>query len=187
MPSTKGALPNNMEEQEQDNLKFRVINRVRKEMLVRTAESLIHSQDWRTTGKTLRRIMNQLRGIPSAGEEDDNRLWARFQSAYQIYLDRRARDFDQGQQMKLAHVREEILDRQRQTVHLGQTLYFAQSRVRSFEDRLHDIPPGPHQEVIRDFIADTIQHVKIDMAVKERELQEVERVLVELSDSVHGC
>ncbi|MBF0154732.1 MAG: hypothetical protein HQL64_13410 [Magnetococcales bacterium] len=175
-----------MEEQDQDNHKFRLINRVRKEMLVRTAENLIHSQDWRTTGRTLRRIMNQLRGIPSAGDEEDSRLWARFQSAYQIYLDRRAQDFDQGQQVKLAQVRGEILERQRQTVLLEQAIHSAQGRVKSFEDRLHDVPPGPHQEVIRDFIADTIRLVKVDTTMKEQELRDLERSLAELSDRVHG-
>ncbi|MBF0176432.1 MAG: hypothetical protein HQL63_06230 [Magnetococcales bacterium] len=176
-----------MEEQNRENHKLRLINRVRKEMLVRTAESLIHSQDWRTTGKTLRRIMNQLRGIPSTGDEEDERLWARFQSAYQIYLDRRARDFDHGQQLKLAQVRDEILERQQKTVQLELSIHTARGQLQSFVERLHDIPPGPRQEVIRHFIADTIKLVKTDVTLKEQELRDMERALAELSDRVHGC
>ncbi|MBF0425559.1 MAG: hypothetical protein HQL66_07045 [Magnetococcales bacterium] len=176
-----------MEDQDQDNHKSRIINRVRKEMLVRTAEGLIHSQDWRTTGKTLRRIMNQLRGIPSAGDEEDNRLWARFQSAYQIYLDRRAQEFDQGQQLKLAQVREELTERQKQVAQLEHVIRTAQGRVQSFEERLSDVAPGPHQEAIRAFIADTIRLVRSDVTLKSQELRDLERSLAELSDRVHGC
>ncbi|MBF0624566.1 MAG: hypothetical protein HQL82_07135 [Magnetococcales bacterium] len=172
-----------MENGNQDN-KLRLINRVRKEALVRTAENLIYAPDWRTAGRALRRIMNQLKGIPSAGEAEDGRLWARFQSAYQIYLDRRSqgKPSNRGLRDRGAKLLDQIQQREKQADDLREAIRLAQSRVVCFQEKSRDIAPGPHQQAIRDFIDDTIRRITADTRIKQLELRELDRLIAELGD-----
>lgn len=79
------------EQQEQ----ARDANRDAKERLIRQAESLSSSTDWKGTGDELRDLMDQWKSIGPAGRDYDDSLWQRFQSARQEFYDNRTAYFEE--------------------------------------------------------------------------------------------
>jgi Domain of Unknown Function (DUF349) len=61
--------------------------------LLEQAERYSGSSDWKNTSALMRELMEQWRGVGSAGQEFDDELWRRFQAARQLFYDSQDRFF----------------------------------------------------------------------------------------------
>jgi hypothetical protein len=76
-----------------------------KEDLVRRAEQLSTSDDWRETADALKELMNQWKAAPRANRSLEDSLWKRFRAAQDSFFERRSgvfaeRDAEQAQNLK---------------------------------------------------------------------------------------
>ncbi|CAN5584350.1 DUF349 domain-containing protein [soil metagenome] len=76
-----------------------------KEDLVRQAEQLSTSDDWRETADALKELMNQWKAAPRANRSLEDSLWKRFRAAQDSFFERRSgvfaeRDAEQAQNLK---------------------------------------------------------------------------------------
>ncbi|MCW2541756.1 MAG: hypothetical protein JWN95_3481 [Frankiales bacterium] len=76
-----------------------------KEELVKQAEELAASDDWRETANALKELMNQWKLAPRANRKTEDALWQRFRAAQDRFFERRSgvfaeRDAEQTQNLK---------------------------------------------------------------------------------------
>lgn len=67
---------------------------VKKDIIAR-AEALSDSTDWAGTARAYRGLMDEWKAAPRAGRADEDRLWARFRAAQDVFFD--ARNAEQAQ------------------------------------------------------------------------------------------
>lgn len=70
-------------------------NRKKKEALCKEAELLIHSTDWKATGDSFKKLLDQWKSIGPTNREDDEKLWQRFSIAKNFFFDRRSEYYEQ--------------------------------------------------------------------------------------------
>ncbi|HEX2904503.1 MAG TPA: DUF349 domain-containing protein [Jatrophihabitans sp.] len=76
-----------------------------KERLVRRAEELAASDDWRETAQALKGLMAEWKAAPRANRSTEDALWKRFRAAQDAFFERRSgvfaeRDAEQAQNLK---------------------------------------------------------------------------------------
>lgn len=70
-------------------------NRQKKISLIRQAEDLIYSEDWKTSGEKLADLQNQWKEIGTSGRKDDQRLWKEFRNTCDMFFKRRRDHFEE--------------------------------------------------------------------------------------------
>ena len=73
-----------------------------KERIVKKAESLAGSTEWKSTGDEFRRLMSEWKAAGSAGREQDDVLWKRFSAARDRFSAARKRHFDEADRKRSA-------------------------------------------------------------------------------------
>ena len=73
--------------------KYRSQNKIAKQNIISEARSLSASTDWKSAGHRFKELFDKWKGIGSAGKNDDEILWADFNSARQTFYDRRSKHF----------------------------------------------------------------------------------------------
>ena len=76
------------EREYQEREREREYNASLKESLISRAEALSSSTDWKRASQEMKSLMNEWKGIGSAGKDRNDNLWNRFRSARQHYFDR---------------------------------------------------------------------------------------------------
>jgi hypothetical protein len=84
-----------------------------KELLIKRAEELSTSTDWRETTAAMRELMVEWKAAGRAGREAEDALWARFRAAQDAFFARRAETFAERDAEQLANQRqkEEVIVR----------------------------------------------------------------------------
>ncbi len=75
-------------------------HRETKEALCARVEAINESTDWRATADAIKAIQAEWKAIGSAGRDADDALWARFNSAKQLFFDRRAAAWAEARKLK---------------------------------------------------------------------------------------
>ncbi len=75
-----------------------------KEAIIARAQELSSSTDWAETARAYRGLMDEWKAAPRGGRNDEDRLWARFRAAQDVFFDARAasqaqRDGDQSENL----------------------------------------------------------------------------------------
>jgi hypothetical protein len=94
------------------NEKF-AVNRKNKSDLIAKAEALQHSTDWQKTGLDLIRLQDAWKKIPSGGDKEEPKLFARFRKACNTFFDARKQHHEgvEASYENNMHQKEEILNR----------------------------------------------------------------------------
>ncbi|MGE5506604.1 MAG: DUF349 domain-containing protein [Actinomycetota bacterium] len=71
--------------------------------IIRQAETLAESSDWKVAGEQMKGLMERWKASGSAGREKEEELWSRFQGAQQHFHDRRKRHFDERDRQREAN------------------------------------------------------------------------------------
>jgi hypothetical protein len=61
-------------------------NREKKDALIERAQSLQHSQDWKSTTEEFKKLQDEWKKIGSADPKDEQKLWQRFRSAADLFF-----------------------------------------------------------------------------------------------------
>lgn len=81
-------------------------NRATKESICAQAEAIQESSDWKATADAIKSLQAAWKEAGSAGRDADDALWARFNSAKQVFFDRRTLAWDAAREQKEALIAE---------------------------------------------------------------------------------
>ncbi len=127
----------------------RAQNRATKEELVREAEQLAQSSDWKATASAMRDLMTRWKAAPRGSREVENALWAQFRAAQDAFFARRTETFgqrDSEQAANLARKNDVIAEAGR--LDLSEP-HAATAALRRLQERYDDIGHIP-REAMRD-------------------------------------
>lgn len=87
--------------------------RAAKERLIKRAEELSSSSDWKETTAAMRELMSEWKAAGRAGREAEDALWTRFRAAQDAFFNRRQAVFAErdAEQVENQHKKEEIIER----------------------------------------------------------------------------
>ncbi len=71
--------------------------------LCKQAEKLTTQTDWKQTADAMKQLQGQWQELKSLSYEDSEELWARFQTATQLFFDARTTSFDKQDKVRLAN------------------------------------------------------------------------------------
>lgn len=79
-----------------------------KEALIAQAETLATSTDWRKTSNDMRRLMDEWKEAGRAAKRDDDKLWARFVAAREVFFSARTQHGEALDQQHSANLEEKL-------------------------------------------------------------------------------
>ncbi len=120
-----------------------------KEALVREAEKLSESDDWRDTASALKELMTRWKAAPRANRATEDALWKRFRAAQDAFFERRSgvfaeRDAEQVQNLAL----KEAIIAEAAALDISNPRT-AQVALRDLQERLEDIGHVPRDAMRR--------------------------------------
>jgi hypothetical protein len=134
-----------------------------KEDLVRRAEELAGSDDWRDTAQALKDLMNEWKAAPRANRATEDALWKKFRAAQDSFFERRSgvfaeRDAEQVQNLK----QKEAIIAEAEALDLGNPRQ-AQVALRDLQERLESFGHVPR---------DAMQRVEARMRAAEQRVRD---------------
>jgi hypothetical protein len=130
-----------------------------KEALIKQAEEISTSTEWNDTAKAYRSLMDQWKAAPRAGRTDEDKLWARFRAAQDVFFNARSsalaeRDGDQ----KANLTAKEALVAEAEALLPIKDIVAARAALRSIGERWSAIGHVPRQD--RDVLESRLRRVE---------------------------
>lgn len=137
-----------------------------KERLIKEAEALQDSTDWRETTGKYRALMDQWKAAGRASRKEDDALWARFRAAQQVFFDqRRSHDAAVDEEFSANLTKKEELAVRAEALIPITDVETAKRDLRAIQDEWEDVGPVPSRAVSR---------IEGRLRAVERELREAE-------------
>lgn len=122
----------------------------RKEALIKRAEAMSDSTDWSGTAAEYRALLEEWKRAGRMSRKDDDKLWARFRAAQQVFFDARQAHYntiDSEQQDNLKAKLE--LVKEAQELLPIKDIAAAKEKLHSIQDRWEDIGFVPRKDIAR--------------------------------------
>jgi hypothetical protein len=147
-------------------------SRIRKEKLIGEAESLSNSTDWATTAARYRDLMRDWKSAGRAARDVDDRLWARFKAAQDVFFAARSETFAErdAQLAGNAIAKEQLLAEAEKLLPVT-NLRTARNALRSIQERWEDAGPVPRES--RDHLEGGLR--KVEETIRKAEDSEWKR------------
>jgi hypothetical protein len=141
------------------------------ETIIREAEKLSDSTDWRQTAKEMRSLRDRMQTIDA---EPTSEQATRFRIAQQIFMDRRAEFFAQGNIEKRASIIKSASFLQQQISQLQESIDCCDKTLADFNQQLAAIDKQEHQEQIKQFIKESVATLEDDILQQKEKLDIIE-------------
>lgn len=158
-------------------------NQTRKMALVKRAEELRDSTQWREATEELNELMTEWKTVGPVPRGQSETIWERFIQARTSFFERK--DADRVRRKERTEQRSE--SRKQQTRNflktLEEELAEEQTKLEDFQAGLEDITPGPKAEELRSHLTKLISQTEQKLKHKLQKLEEVRKQLEELEQS----
>jgi hypothetical protein len=126
----------------------RVGARIRKEELVREAETLADSTDWGATASRFRTLMAEWKAAGRAPKEADDALWQRFRAAQEHFFSRRSATFSgRDSELEQNMTRKEELVAAAERIDPTGDIEAARAQLRGIQERWESVGKVPRERV----------------------------------------
>ncbi|MEO5345551.1 MAG: DUF349 domain-containing protein [Magnetococcus sp. YQC-9] len=149
--------------------------------LVERAEALAWSTEWRKGAREMRQLRERWELLERSSGGWAREWTTRFRAAQQTFMDRRADYFNQGNLRKGSGLLEQLDEQQKTVMRLKEELAGYLAALNDFESQLNATPVEGHGMAIRAFIGESIANLHAEIQRKTRELNKLERSIVEIS------
>lgn len=155
-------------------------NYAQKLALLKRAEALKTSSQWRETTAEMNELLDEWKKIGPVPREHINTLWEQFIAARKFFFDRK--DADREKRKKHAEKQTQYkLDQSRSFLHkLEQELKEEEERVVDFKEALQNITPGNKAEELRNHLTKLIQQSETRLIQKAEKIKTVMQELEEI-------
>jgi len=155
-------------------------NYAQKRALLKRAEELKHSNQWRETTEEMNELMNDWKKIGPVPREHINTIWEEFISARKFFFERK--DADRERRKKQIEKQQE--HRQSKTISFLQQLEAEleeeKERLADFHNALENVTPGNKEEELRSHLQKLISQCEVKIRHKEEKIVDIKKQLDEL-------
>lgn len=122
-------------------------NRWKKEAIVKEAETLSYSNDWKAAGERFKELRESWKSIRSAGRDHEEALWQRFRAAQDRFYRRRSEHFEKEMRIKQENlIRKEKLCSTAESLSRADDHRAAMVRVKELQAEWKTIGPVPKEQ-----------------------------------------
>lgn len=148
-------------------------NYAQKMALLKRAEVLQHSKNWREATTEINELMDEWKKIGPVPREHSNEIWELFIAARKNFFARK--DADRARRLEQAERQKEYKSKQAASfLHkLEQELQEEQEKLEDFKNGLENITPGLKEEELRAHLTKLIAQTEQKIAHKQQKLEEV--------------
>ncbi|RYE25752.1 MAG: DUF349 domain-containing protein [Sphingobacteriales bacterium] len=148
-------------------------NYAQKMGLLKRAETLQHSKNWREATTEINELMDEWKKIGPVPREHSNEIWEQFISARKNFFARK--DADRARRLEQAERQKEYKNKQAAgfVIKLEQELQEEQERLDDFKNGLENITPGKKEGELREHLTKLIAQTEQKIAHKQQKLDEV--------------
>ncbi|HTN47235.1 MAG TPA: DUF349 domain-containing protein [Flavipsychrobacter sp.] len=148
-------------------------NYAQKLALVKRAESIKNSSQWRSTTEELNELMDEWKKIGPVPREHVNKIWEAFVSARRFFFDRKDADREKRNQ-QIAQYAERRAEQKKSFLHkLEEELKEEQEKLEDFKNALENITPGNKEQELRAHLTKLIQQCEQKISQKEKKIADV--------------
>ncbi|MBF0178670.1 MAG: hypothetical protein HQM03_01450 [Magnetococcales bacterium] len=155
--------------------------------LVEEAEALAGSEDWLGTARRMRRLLARWRTLEAAHPSlCSGEPAARFRAAQQMFMERRATYYQQGNARKGEGLQRRLERMQEEIVVLEREILRHARAERECEERLRVCAGREHEGEIRAFLLEALRSLREETGRKEAALRRLEQSVGGLAARYHG-
>lgn len=122
----------------------------RKEALIARAQEMSDSTDWNATSAAYRDLLEEWKRAGRMSRRDDDKLWARFRAAQQVFFDARQAHFDSVDSEQSENLKAKLeLVKEAQALLPIQDVKAAKEALHSIQDRWEEIGFVPRKDISR--------------------------------------
>jgi hypothetical protein len=148
--------------------------------LVKRAEELKHSNQWREATEEMNELMNDWKKIGPVPREHINTIWEQFIAARKFFFERKDADREKRKQ----HLEKQFQFKQDRTSTFLQKLEAElkeeQERLVDFQTALENVTPGNKEEELRSHLTKLIAQTEGKVKSKEEKVKDIRQQLQEL-------
>ncbi len=161
-------------------------NYAQKMALLKRAEVLQHSRQWREATEEINELMTEWKKIGPVPREHSNEIWEQFISARKKFFARK----DEDRERRMQHAEKQKSSRLQQMHNflskLEDELKEEQEKLEDFSNGLNNITPGLKEEELRAHLQKLIAQAEHKIKHKEEKLRDVAKQLEELEQKFSG-
>ena len=148
-------------------------NYAQKLALVKRAEELKHSNQWRETTEEMNELMTEWKKIGPVPREHINSIWEQFISARKFFFERKDADRERRKQQIERQFEHKQTKTQTFLAQLEAELNEEQERLSDFVTALGNVTPGPKAEELKSHLEKLISQCEVKIKHKEEKIQDI--------------
>jgi len=155
-------------------------NYAQKMSLLKRAEVLKHSTQWREATEEMNELMTEWKRIGAVPKEHSNRIWEEFCAARKHFFDRK--DADRERRKQHTERQKEVRAQQTRNFHhkLIEEVTEEQEKLEDFKNALENVTSGPKEQELRQHLQKLIEQTEERLLHKKQKLEEVQKQQNEL-------
>jgi hypothetical protein len=148
--------------------------------LLKQAEELKHSNQWREATEEINELMNEWKKIGPVPREHMNTVWEQFITARKFFFERKDADRERRKQ-QVEKQFEHVFSKTENFLHQLKTeLKEEEERLADFRNALDNVTPGNKEEELRNHLNKLIAQCEVKIKHKQTKMEEVQVQLEEL-------
>jgi len=150
-------------------------NLAQKLALLKRAETIKNSNNWRTATEEMNELMNEWKKIGAVPREQSNNIWESFISARKYFFERKDADREKRKENAAKHAARRIEQKKVFLDKLQTELDEEQVRLDDFKNAVENITPGNKEEELRAHLTKLISQSEHKIAQKTKKIAEVQK------------
>jgi len=157
-------------------------NYAQKIALVKRAEELKNSNQWRETTEEMNELMEEWKKIGPVPREHMNTMWEQFIGARRFFFDRKDADREKRKQQQEKQNQQRFGKAQNFLTQLEIELKEEQEKLSDFRNALDNVTPGHKEEELRAHLNKLISQCEIKISHKETKIEDIRKQVQEMGD-----
>jgi hypothetical protein len=148
--------------------------------LLKRAEELKHSNQWREATEEMNELMNEWKKIGPVPREHVNTIWEQFIGARKFFFERKDADRERRKQ-QVEKQFQHIFSKTKNFLHQLETeLKEEEERLADFRNAMDNVTPGNKEEELRSHLNKLIAQCEVKIRHKQNKIEEVQQQMQEL-------
>lgn len=150
-------------------------NYAQKLALLKRAEALQHSNQWREATEELNELMDEWKKTGPVPREHSNKIWEQFLAARKKFFERKDANREKRKQ-RIEHERESKARQAKEFFHkLEDELKEEEERLADFKNGIENITPGRKAEELREHLTKLIKQTEHKIEHKKAKIEEIKK------------
>lgn len=158
----------------------------RKEELCSEAESLAHSDDYRSATQRAKELQQEWKELGPVPRDHATSVWNRFRHACDRVFEHAHREHERRQHEWHEKMREALERKREQAQRLRDSIEHDESNIDRWQDTINNLHPGGRADEIQDELETKISDVEDRITSKRERLEELEEAIRDIESKLDG-